>query len=197
MRKEIITTFQRGRDYTLWYYFRYYPSVNRLKEKLNEKTYNNTELIDQIFKDVWYLFKDLEVLDSKVQNLIFRNKNKRYIITNLVQKKFSKVDIYNTLDKYSTQGESLLTENFIERKIIQLINKNKSKQYIRNKLIEQPEDKVVVEKILWKIYWNKDDNDALMFEYRKLTSKNIEQQKIIQRLLSKWFRYEDIKKALI
>lgn len=196
MRKEIITTFQRGKDYSLWYYFRYYPSINRLKEKLNEKTQNNTELIEDIFKEIWYLFNDLEVLDSKVQNLLFRNKNKRYIITNLTQKKFNKDDIYNTLNKYIIEWESLLNKNFIERKVLQLINKNKSKQYIRNKLIEQPEDTEVVEKVLSKQFNNNIENTSLLNEINKLNNKNIDENKIIQRLLAKWFLYNDIKKAL-
>jgi hypothetical protein len=38
------------------------------------------------------------------------------------------------------------------KKIIQLKNKNKSIQYIKNKLIEQPEDKIIVEKIINEIY---------------------------------------------
>lgn len=196
MYKEIITKYQRGKDYTLWYYFRYFPSVNRLKEKLNEKTQNNTELVDKIFNENWNLFNDLDVLDSKVQNLLFRNKNKNYIITNLLQKKFIKEDIINTLEKYTEIGKSILTENFIERKILQLKQKNKSQQYIRNKLIEQPEDKEIVEKIISEIYKEESDNKALLFEYTKLVNKNLDQQKIIQRLLSKWFRYDDIKKAL-
>jgi len=194
MYKEIITKYQRGKDYTLWYYFRYFPSINRLKEKLNEKTQNNTELVNKIFENNWNLFNDLDVLDSKVQNLLFRNKNKNYIITNLLQKRFIKDDIINILEKYTEIGKSILTENFIERKIIQLKNKNKSKQYIRNKLIEQPEDKELVEKIITEIYWEKSDYEALLFEYNKLVHKNIEHRKIIQRLLSKWFKYEEIKK---
>ena len=197
MYKEIITKYQRGKDYTLWYYFRYFPSVNRLKEKLNEKTQNNTELVDKIINENWNLFNDLDVLDSKVQNLLFRNKNKYYIINNLLQKKFIKEDIINTLEKYTEIGKSILTENFIERKILQLKQKNKSQQYIRNKLIEQPEDKEIVEKIISEIYKEESDNKALLFEYTKLVNKNLDQQKIIQRLLSKWFRYDDIKKALI
>ena len=194
MYKEIITKYQRGKDYTLWYYFRYFPSINRLKEKLNEKTQNNTELVNKIFENNWNLFNDLDVLDSKVQNLLFRNKNKNYIITNLLQKRFIKDDIINILEKYTEIGKSILTENFIERKIIQQKNKNKSKQYIRNKLIEQPEDKELVEKIITEIYWEKSDYEALLFEYNKLVHKNIEHRKIIQRLLSKWFKYEEIKK---
>ena len=124
-------------------------------------------------------------MDSKVQNLLFRNKNKNYIITNLLQKKFIKEDIINTLEKYTEIGKSILTENFIERKILQLKQKNKSQQYIRNKLIEQPEDKEIVEKIISEIYKEESDNKALLFEYTKLVNKNLDQQKIIQRLLSK------------
>lgn len=196
MYKEIITKYQRGKDYTLWYYFRFFPSVNRLKEKLNEKTQNNTELVYKIFNENWNLFNDLDVLDSKVQNLLFRNKNKNYIITNLLQKKFIKEDIIKILEKFTQEGESILTENFIERKIIQLKSKNKSQQYIRSKLIEQPEDRELVEKVIHEIYWEESDNQALLFEYNKLVNKKLDQQKIIQRLLSKWFRYDDIKKAL-
>jgi SOS response regulatory protein OraA/RecX len=196
VKKEIITTLQRGKDYSLWYYFRYYPSINRLKEKLNEKTNKNQDLINKIFNEVWHLFNDINVLESKVQNFLFRNKNKKYIITNLLQKKFLKSDIEKTLNQFTNQWESLLSENFIERKIYQFIQKNKSKQYIRNKLIEQPEDKELVENILNKIFNEDNEVNSIKKEIEKLNNKNLDQQKIIQRLISKWFRYDDIKKAL-
>ena len=196
MYKEIITKYQRGKDYTLWYYFRFFPSINRLKEKLKEKTQNNTELIELIFKDTLHLFNDINVLDSKVQNLLFRNKNKNYIITNLLQKKFLKEDITKTLGKYTQEGESILTRSFLERKIEILKSKNKSKQYIKNKLIEQPEDRELVEKIINEIFWEDSDNEAMKYEFSKLKDKNIDQQKIIQRLLWKWFKYSDIKTIL-
>lgn len=196
MKKEIITTLQRGKDYSLWYYFRYYPSINRLKEKLNEKTNKNQDLINKILNEVWHLFNDINVLESKVQNFLFRNKNKKYIITNLLQKKFIKSDIEKILNQFTTQWESLLSENFIEKKIYQFIQKNKSKQYIRNKLIEQPEDKELVESILNNIFNEDNEISSIKKELEKLNNKNLDHQKIIQRLLSKWFRYDDIKKAL-
>jgi hypothetical protein len=52
MNKEIITKYQRCKDYALWYYFRYYPSINRLRSKLNEKTLHNQELVNKVFEDV-------------------------------------------------------------------------------------------------------------------------------------------------
>ena len=115
-------------------------------------------------------------------------------VTNLLQKRFIKDDIMFILSKYTEEWKSILTENFLERKIIQLKNKNKSKQYIKNKLIEQPEDREVVDKILNEIFWDSWDNDALYYEYNKLNNKNIDERKIIQRLLSKWFKYDEIKK---
>jgi SOS response regulatory protein OraA/RecX len=96
--------------------------------------------------------------------------------------------------KYTEEWKSILTENFLERKIIQLKNKNKSKQYIKNKLIEQPEDREIVDKILSEVFWELWDNEALTYEYNKLYRKNLDERKIIQRLLSKWFKYDEIKK---
>ena len=193
MKREIITTLQRWKDYSSWYYFRYYPSINRLKEKLREKTNNNEELINNIFNEVWHLFNDINVLETKIQNFIFRNKNKKYIINNLLQKKFKKEDINKILDNFITEWESLLTESHIEKKILQYIQKNKSKQYIQNKLIEQPEDREIVNKILDKYYLQENENIAIKNEFEKLKNKNIDQKKIIQRLLAKWFRYDNIK----
>lgn len=195
-KKEIITQYQRGKDYTLWYYFRYYPSINKLKRKLREKTLNNHELIEKIFDEVWHLFNDLPVLESKIENLLFRNKNIKYIKTNLLQKEFNKEDIEKILESFTTPWESVLNENFLYKKIIQLKNKNKSIQYIKNKLIEQPEDKIIVEKIINEIYTDNWEDEVIKKEYEKLLDKNFEQQKIIQKLLQKWFNYWWIKKIL-
>jgi hypothetical protein len=49
MNKEVITKYQRCKDYALWYYFCYYPSINRLRSKLNEKTINNEEMVTEVF----------------------------------------------------------------------------------------------------------------------------------------------------
>jgi hypothetical protein len=56
------------------------------------------------------------------------------------------------LNKFTTEGESVLDEYFIRRKIEQLKLKNKSISYIKNKLIEQPEDKEIVNKIIYEVY---------------------------------------------
>lgn len=196
MNKEIITKYQRCKDYALWYYFRYYPSINRLKSKLNEKTLHNQELVDKVFEDIWNLFDDIPVLESRVQNFLFRNKNKNYIKTNLRQKLFNIEDIQEILDKFTTQGESVLDEYFVRKKIEQLRFKNKSITYIKNKLIEQPEDKEIVNNLILEIYWEEGEYKEIKNELEKLTNKNIDKQKIIQKLLQKWFQYWEIKEIL-
>ncbi|MCP4523509.1 MAG: hypothetical protein GY828_04790 [Candidatus Gracilibacteria bacterium] len=190
----LIKTPQRCKDYALWYYFRYYPSQYKLYDKLQEKTDYNQELVHLVFNDIKHLFNEAEVLESKIQNLLFRNKNKNYIRLNLLQKKFKKEDIESILSKLTEEGKSILDESFLERKIQNLKNKNKSIQYIKNKLIEQPEDREIVEKVINIYYPESNEDRELQNEYNKLFHKNITQQKIIDRLLRKGYQYGDIKK---
>ena len=191
-KPEVITKYQRLKDYTLWYYFRYYPSIGKMRFKLMQKTLKNEEMVDQLFKDIWHLFDDIPVIESKVQNYLFRNKNKNYITTQLISKQFKREVVINILEKYTTQWESVLSDDFIYKKILLLKNKNKSQNYIKNKLIEQPEDKQKVENILLEIYWEIWEDNEIIAEIEKLKYKNLEQAKLIQKLLQKWFKYWDV-----
>lgn len=193
---EIITKYQRLKDYTLWYYFRYYPSIWKLKFKLRQKTQNNEELIEKLFNDIWHLFIDKPIIESKIQNYIFRNKNKNYIITQLISKQFKREEVIEIFHNVTEENKSLLTSEFIYKKVVQLKNKNKSIQYIKNKLIEQPEDKILVEKIIYEIFNETWEKEQIKYEIEKLKNKNLEQQKIIQKLIQKWFQYNDIKNII-
>lgn len=193
---EIITKYQRLKDYTLWYYFRYYPSIWKLKFKLRQKTQNNEELIEKLFDDIWHLFIDKPIIESKIQNYIFRNKNKNYIITQLISKQFKREEVIEIFHNLTEENKSLLTSEFIYKKVVQLKNKNKSIQYIKNKLIEQPEDKILVEKIIYDVFNETWEKEQIKSEIEKLKNKNLEQQKIIQKLIQKWFQYNDIKNII-
>lgn len=195
-KNEIITKYQRLKDYTLWYYFRYYPSIWKLKFKLRQKTQNNEDLISKLFEDIGNLFNDKPIIESKIQNYLFRNKNKNYIITQLIAKQFKREDVLEIFHNLTTDNKSLLSQDYVYKKIVQLKNKNKSIQYIKNKLIEQPEDKDLIENIINEIFKEEWENSQIKKEIEKLNHKNLEQQKIIQKLLQKWFRYSDIKNSL-
>ena len=193
-REEIITKPQRLKDYALWYYFRYYPSKNKLKNKLILKTKNNLELVEEVYKTIERLFDDIPILENKIQTYIFKNKNKQYILNNLLAKGFNKEDIFIVLKKYTQEWESLLDKNYLIKKIEQLKNKWKSINYIKNKFIEQSEDREIVAQCINIVFWEDWESDILKNEIEKLKCKNLEQSKIIQKLLSKWFSYSSIKK---
>lgn len=95
-------------------------------------------------------------------------------------------------------------EEVIQSKIRVLKNKWKSKKYIKQKLFERQENKELSEQFLEEafLYW---ESDSVKFEYDKIINKlwydilsiSYEQKsKIIQKLLSKWFSYDDIKRVI-
>ncbi len=192
MNKEKKYSPQRLRDYALWYYFRYYPSDARLLRKLQEK--GREEDAEKIYQDLKHLFTEDQIIASKIDNYIFRNKNYRYIRQKMREKLFPREKVESYLEKYINSGESLLTEGFLRRKIEILISKGKSKYYIFQKLWETKQDREVLETLLNE-YFSNWESENILREYEKIKHK-YDKQKIIQKLLSKWFKYDEVKIAL-
>ena len=63
-------SFQRLKDYALWYYFRYYPSNARLLQKLREKG-SKTDSV-QVFSDIKHLLQEEEIIKAKIDNYNFK-----------------------------------------------------------------------------------------------------------------------------
>ncbi len=183
---------QRLKDYALWYYFRYYPSNNKLLQKLNEKW--ETEDAQQVFQEIKNLTQEDEIIKAKIDNYIFRNKNYRYIRQKMREKLFpvDKTEAY--LEKYINSGESILDEIFLRKKIENYTAKGKSRYYIFQTLGETKLDREKLE-VLLEEYFPDGEYENIRREYEKIQHK-YDRQKIIQKLLSKWFKYEEIKKVL-
>ena len=62
-------------------------------------------------------------------------------------------------------------------------------------MIERPEDREMIEKIIDDIFYDGEDEN-LKKEFEKLQHKGVEKQKIIQKLLQKGFQYNSIKKLM-
>ncbi len=184
--------FTRLKNYAEWYYFRYYPSDAKFLQKLQEKW--ESDDAQKIYDEMKEFLVEERTLETLIENYIQRNKNFRYIKQKMQEKGFPKEKIENYLVKYKESGESLLWENYLIKKVENLLQKGKSKQYIFQKFWENTEDIELLENIFEKYFldW---DNGALIREYEKIKTK-YEKQKIIQKLIAKWFRYEDIKKLL-
>ena len=190
--------YQRLHDYALWYYFRYYPSDARLLQKLREK--GSEDDTQKVFEKIKHLLQEEEIIKAKTDNYIFRNKNYRYIRQKMREKLFDREKVENYLEKYTSSGESILTEDFLRRKIELLISKGKSKRHIESKLWETPEDREKLQSLLEE-YFREGEGESIKREYKKLISRNPKlleswyegKQKIIQKLLAQWFRYDEIK----
>ncbi len=194
-------TYQRLYDYALWYYFRYYPSNARLSQKLREK--GSEEDAQEVFKKVEHLLQEEEIIKAKIDNYIFRNKNYRYIRQKMREKLFETEKVESYLEKYTSSGESILTEDFLRRKIEILISKGKSQRYISTKLWETPEDREKLEPLFTE-YFSDGEEESIRKEYEKIVSRSPKllqswfewKQKITQKLLAKWFQYDRIKNTM-
>lgn len=191
-------------DYAIWYYLRYYPSVNKLKRKLEEKFWLDSDNwkrywgigereIDFIIEEkLRNIIKEEEVLKSKIRNYQLKNKNLNYIKQKLREKLFEKDMCDSILEsEFLEAWESLLDENYLRKQIIVLKQKWKSKNYIRQKFIERSEDRFLVESIIEEIYltW---ELEEIKKEFEKIKDK-FENKKILEKLVRKWFSYSDIK----
>lgn len=95
-------------------------------------------------------------------------------------------------------------EEVIKSKIRIYKDKWKSKLYIKQKLFSRQEDKELSEIFLNEafLYWELDNIKIELEKIKsKLTKKSFSndfelKQKIIQKLMSKWFKYDDIKMIL-
>lgn len=190
MRKK--STVKNLKDYALWYYFRYYPSNKKLLQKLNEK--GTSDDATSTYKEVEHLLQEENIVKAKIDNYIFRNKNYKYIRQKMAEKLFTKELIEKYLSIYINSWESLLKEDFLRRKISNYIQKGKSKSYILYTLWETRKDREKIT-LLLEDYWELYENESILKEYNKIQNK-YPREKIIQKLIAKWFRYDEIKRAL-
>lgn len=112
----------------------------------------------------------------------------------MFQKWFPKESVEEYLEKYTESWESILDADFLLRKIDTYARKWKSKRFIFQTLSETPEDREVLEWLLDK-YFIDGESENIEKHYEKLSVK-YKKEKIIQKLLEKWFQYDEIKKVI-
>lgn len=182
---------ERLKNYALWYYFKYFPSVKKLNQKMTEKSLD-ADLTKKVFESIAHLCEEQRVMEDKIRLYLLRNKNARYIKTQLVAKGFEKEMIENFLQKeFFDEQKSLLNPHSVFVKIQNYKNAWKSKANIRQKMIEFRADVDIIEKAILEVFWE-DESENIAREYSKL-EKKYDKQKIIQKLIQKWFNYSEIK----
>lgn len=155
-------------DYAIWYYLKYYPSIEKLKRKLFEKFWVESENGKKYWgigdEEVEYIFSkrmhaiidESWVIQWKIRWMRRRWKSKFYIKSNLYKKLFNKDILQEHLEKEFSTWED---ENILN----------------------------ILQKVLRR-EWVALDN----FEEKEYIFK----QKIFQKVMNKWFRYDDVKRVL-
>lgn len=189
-------TFETLRDYAINYYLRYYPSTKKLKEKLVKKSHNDEKLALSVIKSLDNIIAEKQVIEAKIRFYIWKNKNLSYIKSKLYEKWFEKDEYEEILMTNLDLDNTLLDNEYVKRKIIDYKNKWKSRNYIFQKLFERSEDKDIINESLNEYFTEGDELENIKSEYEKIMWK-YERNKIIERLLRKWFSYDDIKRVLI
>ncbi|PCJ52289.1 MAG: hypothetical protein COA79_24485 [Planctomycetota bacterium] len=182
-------------DYATKYTLRYQPTEKKLRIQLLSKN-NDPAIVDEVIDELPIKIDDEKIARNKIQLLISRGKNINYIRSHLYQKMISADLIKKLISELIEEGESILDEQIIYRKVEVLKRNGKSIQYIKRKLIERREDEEIVSKIIDDVFDENDEKEILKIAVEKLKLNNIEEKKIIQRLLSKGFKYSDIKQML-
>jgi len=133
------------------------------------------------------------IVKVKIESYIKKGKNLNYIKSKLIEKKFLKEDIENILENdFHKSDSSLLKKENIEKKINNYLEKWKSINYIKSKLIERDLDKNLVNTVIERLEISDNEKTNLEKEFEKLKWK-YERNKIIEKLLRKGFKYVDIK----
>lgn len=210
-------------NYALWYYLKYFPSISKLKQKIDFKFGPKSEKGQKhwwIFEDdinyiieekMWNILVEKQIITSTINNYINKWKNLFYIRSKLNEKLFIKEEYTKILiEDFDIDNTSLLRTEKVFKQINTLYKKNKSRSYIRNTFVERNLDAEIIDPILEEIFIDWED-DILKNELYKILGKIPgfkelykeseylekidfqEKQKIIQKLLSKWFWYWEIK----
>lgn len=194
------------RNYALRYYFKYFPSRNKLYLKLTEKS-DEQELVNKVLENISHLINESQVIWDKIRLYLMKNKNLSYIKWKLQEKLFEKELVLHILENdFLIEWESLLHEKSLRIKIENYKTKAKSISYIKQKLIERSEDRELVENLIWEIF-ESGETDSIIKEIEKLKNRYdqvnwtcsresslVDNKKIIQKLIAKWFHYNEIKK---
>ncbi len=189
--------------------------------KYYEKVINYINFKPRTKKEVEEYLKNLEATESQIKNLVKKLENISYInderytesfVSEYIRKKKGRKYIEQTLEQKGIEKELALKclDNYSKEKEIEnaydvankyakTISKNpvkKQRIQINNKLISEGYQYDVVNKIIYNIELIDNSKYLLEKEYEKLKDKEIDKNKIIQKLLTKGFEYSDIREIL-
>ncbi len=196
-----------------------------MRQKLTQKFWPQSEKWQKygwIFEDdIDYIINvklesvlaEKEIISSKIWSYITRWKNYYYIVQKLNEKMFVKEEFEEILrTEFDSDNTSLINIEKLYKQVLNLKKKNKSKNYIRNKFVDRKLDEPIVDSVLAELFteWEGENIHNELLKVLKmpilhtsdelkeviLTLNFAEKQKIMQKLVWKWFSFWDINDTL-
>jgi len=200
-KSKILTTESSLLNFAAWYAMRYFPSLAKLRTALMKKSDNNEAIMANVMAEMTQYISEEKTVEGLVRMYLERGKTERYIRLKLREKQFDRVVVEAILAEYLDQISDWKTyEKTVERKIANMLEKNKSKRFIENTFSRtfsqfSSEIKILLERLC------PDDTEALRAELAKLTdghnpSDRKERERIIRKLLSRGFSYDAIRRIM-
>lgn len=179
------------KNYAIWYYKSFSPSINKLKSKLKEKN-SNDEIINWIITEISDILNEEYILSLKINTFLEKWKDDKYILFNLKKKLFKENEILNAIDKL--KSENTYSCDYLKNKIISSKAK-KSIKSIKINLLKSWYSKTQIDEIIENsnIY---DEADDIRKHIDKYNLKWLDKKSIINKLLQKWYFYKDFKDLL-
>lgn len=172
---------------------------NEVVKYLEDHDANKTQ-IDSIIKKLTYIsyIDDNRYTNSFISEYIRKKKGKKYIYQTLENKGVDKKIIDEYIDKYTSDLEYDNAMS-VANKVASLNTKNpikKQKLQISNKLLTDGYSYDIINKVLSNVDLTDESFETLEKEYHKLLLKELDKNKIIQKLLAKGFEYSSIRQIM-
>lgn len=180
-------------------YINYKPRTNKeiveYLNKLGASITNITNILDRLIK-IKYI-DDERYTSLFIEEGIRNYKGPILLINQLEKLGIEKEIIYSNISIYNKNIEYENAYNLI-CKYLKQIDKNpinKQKELIYQKLIRSGYNYEICTKVINNIEYNSDDLEKLEKLYIDLINKNLDETKIITKLISKGYKFDDIKKV--
>ncbi|MDD2515642.1 MAG: RecX family transcriptional regulator [Candidatus Gracilibacteria bacterium] len=190
-KEKYFSNYENLRNSGLVYISRFFPTKNQLKKFLSKKT-NSREIVKKVFNDLSSFIDEEFLAENFIEQLLENGKNISYIQNKLLVKGFDK-DLIKSKINSLKNGGTTLKKDLVESKILTYKNRGKSRTWIKQKLTERREDNGLINSILDNIFGDEGENENINKEIEKLKENGFDKDKIIKKLISKGFRYENIK----
>lgn len=191
---------KRLQNYAEWYYTKYFPSRNMLREKLFQKC-QDWEIVDDVLQKIQPMIVEEQNIESRVHAYVSQGKTKQYISQKLLQKKFDKQLLERVLLK---ESETLDDPENYRSQIQEEIRKWQRKLISKKMLTYTLSMKYSIAKqLIHELLQEYDDRDILALillsdksTKQKAKSTNDGIEKLVTKLAQKGFQISDIYAAL-